>query len=84
VFSPGFGEPIELVGHDIGLMVSYAYAAQFPGRSAEARVDGWFLPGIGNWKDVWLARELWHFHGDPGARRVPRLKHKNPQAEDSP
>ncbi len=21
-----------------------------------------FLPGIGNWKDVWLLRDLWHFH----------------------
>jgi len=21
-----------------------------------------FLPGIGNWKDVWLMRDLWHFH----------------------
>ena len=20
-----------------------------------------FLPGIGNWKDVWLLRDLWHF-----------------------
>ena len=21
-----------------------------------------FLPGVGNWKDVWLMRDLWHFH----------------------
>ena len=21
-----------------------------------------FLPGVGNWKDVWLLRDLWHFH----------------------
>ena len=21
-----------------------------------------FLPGIGDWKDVWLLRDLWHFH----------------------
>jgi len=21
-----------------------------------------FLPGVGNWRDVWLLRELWHFH----------------------
>jgi hypothetical protein len=21
-----------------------------------------FLPGIGNWRDVWLMRDLWHFH----------------------
>ena len=21
-----------------------------------------FLPGVGKWKDVWLLRDLWHFH----------------------
>jgi pimeloyl-ACP methyl ester carboxylesterase len=21
-----------------------------------------FLPGVGNWRDVWLMRDLWHFH----------------------
>ncbi|WP_196781706.1 hypothetical protein, partial [Salmonella enterica] len=21
-----------------------------------------FLPGVGKWKDVWLMRDLWHFH----------------------
>jgi hypothetical protein len=21
-----------------------------------------FLPGVGNWRDVWLLRDLWHFH----------------------
>ena len=21
-----------------------------------------FLPGVGNWKTVWLLRDLWHFH----------------------
>ena len=31
---------IRLVGHDIGLMVAYAYAAQYPGRSRPAGADG--------------------------------------------
>ena len=58
----GFHEPIELVGHDIGLMVAYAYAAQFPTDVRKLVLMDAFLPGIGNWKDVWLARDLWHFH----------------------
>jgi pimeloyl-ACP methyl ester carboxylesterase len=58
----GVHGPIELVGHDIGLMVAYAYAAQFPSEVRKLVLMDAFLPGIGNWKDVWLARDLWHFH----------------------
>jgi pimeloyl-ACP methyl ester carboxylesterase len=55
-------EHIRIVGHDIGLMVAYAYAAQYPsGVDRMALMDA-FLPGIGNWHDVWLMRDLWHFH----------------------
>jgi pimeloyl-ACP methyl ester carboxylesterase len=50
------------VGHDIGLMVAYAYAAQFPQGTERIVLMDAFLPGIGNWKDVWLLRDLWHFH----------------------
>jgi len=59
--SLGF-ERVTIVGHDIGLMVAYAYAAQFPQATARAVLMDAFLPGIGNWKDVWLLRDLWHFH----------------------
>jgi pimeloyl-ACP methyl ester carboxylesterase len=51
-----------MVGHDIGLMVAYAYAAQFPQATERLVLMDAFLPGIGNWKDVWLMRDLWHFH----------------------
>jgi len=51
-----------VVGHDIGLMVAYAYAAQFPEATTRVVLMDAFLPGIGNWKDVWLLRDLWHFH----------------------
>ena len=51
-----------IVGHDIGLMVAYAYAAQFPQATEKVILMDAFLPGIGNWKDVWLLRDLWHFH----------------------
>lgn len=53
---------VSIVGHDIGLMVAYAFAAQFPEATARVVLMDAFLPGIGNWKDVWLLRDLWHFH----------------------
>jgi len=55
-------EQVQLVGHDIGLMVAYAYAAQYPKEVSKVVLMDAFLPGIGNWKDVWLLRDLWHFH----------------------
>jgi pimeloyl-ACP methyl ester carboxylesterase len=51
-----------IVGHDIGLMVAYAYAAQFPEATKRVVLMDAFLPGIGDWKNVWLLRDLWHFH----------------------
>jgi len=57
------GDPrIRLVGHDIGLMVAYAYAAQYASEVDRIVLMDAFLPGVGNWRDVWLLRDLWHFH----------------------
>jgi pimeloyl-ACP methyl ester carboxylesterase len=53
---------VSIVGHDIGLMVAYAYAAQFPQAAERVVLMDAFLPGIGNWKTMWLLRDLWHFH----------------------
>lgn len=53
---------IRLVGHDIGLMVAYAYAAQYPGEVDRLVLMEAFLPGIGDWNSVFLLRDLWHFH----------------------
>jgi pimeloyl-ACP methyl ester carboxylesterase len=53
---------VRVVGHDIGLMVAYAYAAQYPQSVDRIALMDAFLPGVGNWKDVWLLRDLWHFH----------------------
>lgn len=55
-------DQVQLVGHDIGLMVAYAYAAQYPKEVSKVVLMDAFLPGIGDWKDVWLLRDLWHFH----------------------
>jgi pimeloyl-ACP methyl ester carboxylesterase len=51
-----------VVGHDIGLMVAYAYAAQYPAEVDRIALMDAFLPGVGDWQSVWLLRDLWHFH----------------------
>jgi pimeloyl-ACP methyl ester carboxylesterase len=53
---------VRIVGHDIGLMVAYAFAAQFPQSTERIVLMDAFLPGVGNWQSVWLLRDLWHFH----------------------
>jgi len=55
-------EQATIVGHDIGLMVAYAYAAQHPDAVDRIVLMDAFLPGIGDWQHVWLLRDLWHFH----------------------
>jgi pimeloyl-ACP methyl ester carboxylesterase len=55
-------ERIRLVGHDIGLMVAYAYAAQYSDEVERLVLMEAFLPGIGDWNSVFLLRDLWHFH----------------------
>jgi pimeloyl-ACP methyl ester carboxylesterase len=55
-------QKVQLVGHDIGLMVAYAYAAQYPSEVSKVVLMDAFLPGVGNWQEVWLLRDLWHFH----------------------
>jgi pimeloyl-ACP methyl ester carboxylesterase len=57
----GYGR-VRIVGHDIGLMVAYAYAAQYRNEVDRIVLMDAFLPGIGDWKNVWLMRDLWHFH----------------------
>ncbi len=42
-----------VVGHDIGLMVAYAYAAQFPADVEKLVVMDAFLPGVGGWESVY-------------------------------
>src|SRR5271165_6528400 len=51
----------EVVGHDIGLMVAYAYAAQFPAETEKLVVMDAFLPGVAGWEDVYNDPGIWHF-----------------------
>lgn len=58
----GHTDRVQVVGHDIGLMVAYAYAAQYPAEVNKVVLMDAFLPGVGDWTTVWLLRDLWHFH----------------------
>jgi pimeloyl-ACP methyl ester carboxylesterase len=51
----------EVVGHDIGLMVAYAYAAQFPGEVTKLVLMDAFLPGVSGWEAVYNDPAIWHF-----------------------
>jgi pimeloyl-ACP methyl ester carboxylesterase len=51
----------EVVGHDIGLMVAYAYAAQFPVEVTKLVLMDAFLPGVGGWEAVYNNPGIWHF-----------------------
>jgi pimeloyl-ACP methyl ester carboxylesterase len=53
---------VGIAGHDIGLMVAYAYAAQYPTEVDRIALMDAFLPGVGDWTKVWLLRDLWHLH----------------------
>src|SRR6476646_8339003 len=46
-------EKVEVVGHDIGLMVAYAYAAMYPQETAKLVVMDAFLPGVEGWQAVY-------------------------------
>ncbi len=58
-------EKASVVGHDIGLMVAYAYAAQFPLEVQKLVVMDAFLPGVPGWEAIYNSPNLWHFrfHG---------------------
>lgn len=50
-----------VVGHDIGLMVAYAYAAQFPAEVEKLAVLDAFLPGVEGWEPIYDNPSIWHF-----------------------
>jgi len=54
-------EKARVVGHDIGLMVAYAYAAQFPNETEKLAVMDAFLPGVPGWEAIYNAPNIWHF-----------------------
>jgi pimeloyl-ACP methyl ester carboxylesterase len=58
--SLGF-QKAEVVGHDIGLMVAYAYAAMYPAETTKLVVMDAFLPGVTGWEGVYNNPGIWHF-----------------------
>jgi pimeloyl-ACP methyl ester carboxylesterase len=52
----------DLVTHDIGDMVGYALAVQYPDRITRWAVIDAPLPGIGDWDNIIRSPLLWHFN----------------------
>lgn len=51
----------DIVGHDIGVMVSYAYATSYPAKTTRLVVMDAPPPGIPPWDEVVRDPRLWHF-----------------------
>jgi Predicted hydrolases or acyltransferases (alpha/beta hydrolase superfamily) len=47
-----------VAGHDIGLMVAYAYAAQYPGEVDRLALMDAFIPGVGDTTNLFLLKDL--------------------------
>jgi pimeloyl-ACP methyl ester carboxylesterase len=56
---------VRVVGHDIGLMVAYAYAAMYPHEVDRLALMDAFLPGVSGWEAIYNDPNIWHFrfHG---------------------
>jgi pimeloyl-ACP methyl ester carboxylesterase len=64
-------ERADLVTHDIGNMVGYAFAAQYPDRVTSFVIMDAPLPGVGPWDEIIRSRALWHFSFQgPDAERL--------------
>ena len=60
-----------IVTHDIGNMVGYAFAAQYPDRVTRFVIMDAPLPGVGPWDEIVRSRALWHFSFQgPDAERL--------------
>lgn len=60
-----------VIGHDIGTMVAYAYAARYRDRTDKLVVMDAPVPGVPPWNDIVRLPALWHFDfGGPDAERL--------------
>jgi len=55
-------DKVVLVSHDIGIMVGYAFAAQFPDRVVRYVAMDAPIPGVGPWDEIVRNPLLWHFN----------------------
>jgi pimeloyl-ACP methyl ester carboxylesterase len=61
----------DMVTHDIGNMVGYAFAAEYPGRVTRFVLIDAPLPGVGPWDEIVRSHALWHFSfWGPDAERL--------------
>ena len=60
VLALGFTK-VRVVGHDIGLMVAYAYAALYPQEVEKLVLMDAFLPGVEGWEPIYNSPAIWHF-----------------------
>jgi pimeloyl-ACP methyl ester carboxylesterase len=65
-------ERAAIVGHDIGLMVAYSYAAQFPEATSKLVAVDAPLPGTKVWDRISVDPRVWHF-AFHGARDVAEM-----------
>ncbi|CAN5363751.1 alpha/beta hydrolase [soil metagenome] len=64
-------DTVDVVTHDIGNMVGYAFVAQNPGRVRHFALLDAPLPGIGPWDEILKSPLLWHFRfGGPDMERL--------------
>ncbi len=62
---------VDVVAHDIGNMVGYAFAAEYPARVTKLVLMDAPLPGIGPWEEILKSPLLWHFRfGGPDMERL--------------
>lgn len=64
-------DKIDLVTHDIGNMVGYAFAAEQPQRVKKFVLMDAPVPGVGPWDEILKSPLLWHFRfGGPDMERL--------------
>src|SRR5581483_4372086 len=64
-------ERADVVGHDIGNMVAFAFAAAYPHRTTRLVMMDAPVPGVGPWEDILKNPLLWHFRfGGPDMERL--------------
>jgi pimeloyl-ACP methyl ester carboxylesterase/uncharacterized RmlC-like cupin family protein len=61
----------DVVGHDIGNMVAFAFAERYPERTTKLVMMDAPVPGVGPWDDILKSPLLWHFRF--GGRDMERL-----------
>ncbi|WP_342362333.1 alpha/beta hydrolase [Terrarubrum flagellatum] len=60
-----------IIGHDIGTMVAYAYAARYRDKTEKLVVMDAPVPGVPPWDEILRNPLLWHFSfGGPDAERL--------------